>query len=149
MKKIFMISISFLLFLFIITPPAYCYNAQRVIIPYAVVSTSWWTGLAIHNESDSTLYVLVTVYDDTGKKIDAECYAVQPEGLRVDLLENFVDDPVGGRVSIHVQTTGGWSDRFSVTMFMGNTKNSQGFGFQTYWSESYILDDMIVCKINP
>lgn len=145
-NKYFLCLASFLIFSFLFTGSAFAIAQQRVVIPYAVENDRWWTGIAVQNPTNETMYCYISIYDEDGELIDGGCFTVDPKAIYADSIDTFVSATVEGRVSIYIQTNvgDGWTTPFSVTMFMGN--NESGFGMQTFESEDY--DSMlIICGI--
>lgn len=135
-KKVLCGSISTLLLVFLTVSTAFCLDLQRIIIPYALVEGDWWTGLAVHNQSNDDQIFIVSIYDTDGVFIGGSgCLTVAPNATHTDLIENFTDETVTGRISVHITTN--QNEKFSATMFLGNGGASQGFGFDTYTSEDY------------
>ena len=136
---------------FLLALPAVCaaFTAQRIVIPYTVTTSKWWSGLAIHNESDSAETYSVAFYGEDGAYLSGDCVTVQPHAIARDALPNFADDPslIQGAVSVYIRTVGASDATFSATLFMGNTAESQGFGFQSYRSEDHEAFAIILCDI--
>jgi hypothetical protein len=125
------------------------FTAQRIVIPYTVTTDKWWSGLAIHNESDSAETYSVSFYAEDGTFIAGDCVTVQPRAMVRDALPAFASDPemIDGAASVYIRTTGASDDTFSATLFVGNTAESQGFAFQSYRSEDYEAFAVILCDI--
>lgn len=138
-----------LITIFFISSSALGFTAQRLIVPYATVASSYWTGLAIHNESTSSQTVIVSIYDASGSLIGAsDCITIASGAIYADLIDNFISETISGRISVYIRTVGSDTNRFSATMFMGNTgSNNPGFGFQTYYSEDYETEITYLCLI--
>jgi hypothetical protein len=145
MKKKHLISLAVvLIFSFVFTgstiaimPPSI--TVQRVVIPYTAVSSNWWTGLAIHNQSSASETYYIHFYDEAGNFISGSSVTIPAHGTSKDSVQNYADDPadIDGSVSVYIETDGVSDETFSATIFIGNTASSQGFGFQTYWSQEY------------
>jgi hypothetical protein len=137
------ISLAFILFFsFIISDSSFgimfTVTAQRIIIPYTTVSEKWWSGLAIHNESNAAHTYYVGFYDEDGTELFGKCVTIAPHAIDKNSLQNYASDPteIKGAVSVYIRTTGASDEPFSATLFMGNTAETQGFGFETYRSQS-------------
>ena len=152
MKKQLMLGwVMALVLCFLLTCPAVsaAFTAQRIVIPYTSTTDKWWSGLAIHNESDSTETYSVSFYAEDGTFIAGDCVTVQPHAIARDALPGFASDPemIDGAVSVYIRTVGPSSTTFSATLFVGNTAESQGFAFQSYRSEDYEAFAIILCNI--
>jgi hypothetical protein len=109
-------------------------TGQQIIIPYAVLGSGWWSGVAINNASNSQMLFSFGVYKDNGQWVDGIQFAVAGHAMKVDLLENFFGGtPPSGRMSLVIQTH--TNVPFQATLFVGNDEG--GFGFQNYTSSDY------------
>jgi len=145
MKKKYFISLAvIMIFSFVSTgstiaimPPSF--TVQRIIIPYTAISNNWWTGLAIHNQTNASQSYFVYFYDEAGNYIPGGSITIPAHGIDKDSVQNYANDPadIDGSVSVYIETNGASDETFSATIFIGNTASSQGFGFQTYWSQDY------------
>ena len=125
---------------------------QYLNIPYGTVAGDYWTGIAIHNESDLDIEYHVTIYDANGTLIGEsdDCLLIDAHATHVDLIENFIDESFTGRFSVIIRPIYASTYRFSVTMFMGNTGSSnQGFAFTTYRSENSTNPVLPGCTPEP
>lgn len=120
---------------------------QRITIPYLTKNGDYWSGLAIHNESNASQTFTVSLYDANGSRIGvSDCIEIAPRGMHVDLIENLISETVKGRVSMVIRTVDKSTDRFSVTVYIGKGGSSgQGFSFSSYKSESYETSDIFSC----
>jgi len=93
------------------------------VFAYSDNTTYWWTGLVIFNLSSSANTIMVGCFDTAGNAVAAGTLSLAANGLVADLLDNFVDESVSGRVSaISIFGTGD----FIADRFVGNTQG--GFG---------------------
>jgi len=93
------------------------------IFAYSDNTAYWWTGLVIFNLSSSANNLMVGCFDTEGNAVAAGTLSLAANGLVADLLDNFVDESVSGRVSaISIFGTGD----FIADRFVGNTQG--GFG---------------------
>lgn len=148
MKKKFCLCVaSIFIFSFLVTGSAFAITQQRIVIPYASENNTWWTGIAVHNPTDETMYCYLSVYAEDGSLIGGDCFTVDPKAIKADNIINFINETIEGRISIYIQTndSDGWTVPFSVTMFMGNDQS--GFGMQTFQSQDYETIGIILCRI--
>lgn len=132
-------------------PPPEPYHAQKIFIPYTSITGKWWTGLAITNESSDDQSYYLRFYDENGNFIASGCLWVDAHAIYTDALQNYFVNKnwLAGHVSIEIIQTADGGDRFSTTLFMGNTAESKGFGFQSFRSEDYEMDGAVMCMELP
>jgi hypothetical protein len=131
-------------------PPLPTFTIQKLVIPYTSVTGKWWSGLAISNESNYEETYYLTVYDETGAVVGSGCLTIDAHAIHTAALQDYLSlgEDIQGHVSIHIRTTIS-QEPFSATLFMGNTAESQGFGFQSFRSEESVTHDIIFCDGPP
>lgn len=129
-------------------PPLPSFTVQKIVVPYTSITGKWWTGLAISNESNFEETYYLMFYDETGAAIAGGCLTIDAHAIHTDALQNYLSlgEAVGGHVSIHIRTVSS-NEPFSATLFMGNTAESQGFGFQAFRSEEFTTNQVIQCDL--
>jgi hypothetical protein len=108
---------------------------QRIFIPYAVVGDGYWSGLVIHNTSNSAMTFIVCVYTNTGEgHYGTAVVDVQPHAMEARPVENFLGSHVlSVQMSLQILTI--TNTPFQATLVIGS---ENGFGFQNYKSEDYL-----------
>jgi len=153
MKKCFTVLLGIIMiFLFsgiassLTPPPIPIFTVQKIVIPYTAVTGKWWTGLAISNESNFEDTYQLKFYDETGMIIGSGCITINAHAIHTSALQDYLDlgEDVNGHVSIHIRTVSSQKP-FSATLFMGNTAESKGFGFQTFRSEEFTTTGFVLC----
>jgi len=126
------------------------WTAQNVNIPYVSVNATagYWAGVSIHNESSSMMTVNLFLTDSTGATVaTSNCNNIDAGGSITDLLDNFFNTTIPtGRYTLNIESNGASSNRFSATLFMGNTGESNpGFAFQSFRSENFESSYFFFC----
>jgi len=127
------------------------YTAQKIFIPYTSITGKWWTGLAITNESAESHNYYLRFYAENGDFIASGCITVNAHAIFTDALQNYFvnGDWVDGHVSVEIIQVSDSTVKFSATLFMGNTAESRGFGFQSFRSENYEMFSDLMCQQLP
>ncbi len=141
MKKIYLI-ILFVLLLpvassFAITPPTA--TGQQILIPYALIDAGWWSGVAIHNTSDSDMTFSFGAYRAVdGGYVSGVTFTVAAHAMEVRMLGDFFSGtPPTGRMSPLIRCDTNLAPTFQATLFVGNSDDG-GFGFQNYTSWDWV-----------
>jgi hypothetical protein len=152
LKKTVVFSIISLFFLALFSSTAFCGASQRINIPYVSINSAngYWAGLSIHNEGDSDRTFNLHLYDSTGALVrSASCWDISAGGFKMDLLENwFTGKPAvtDGRYVLYIEVNGDTTDRFSATLVMGCTGDSNpGFAFESFRSENFNQTSIVLC----
>ena len=92
-----------------------------------------------------------TVYAENGDFIASGCITVNAHAIFTDALQNYFvnGDWVDGHVSVEIIQVSDSTVKFSATLFMGNTAESRGFGFQSFRSENYEMFSDLMCQQLP
>ena len=110
-------------------------TGQQILIPYAQVGDGYWSGVAIHNLTSSSMTFSFSVYKSDGIWVSGSSFTVAPHAMEVRLVESFFSGMApSGRMSVLIKCPTDGSLPFQATLFVGS---DQGFGFQNYKSEAY------------
>jgi len=121
-------------------------TGQQIFIPYTQVGEGYWSGVVIHNTSDSTMSFYIGVYKDDGVWVYGSSFSVAPNAMKVDTLENFFGGtPPSLRMSPVIRTH--TNVPFQATLFVGS--DAGGFAFQNYVSSDWIHQDPLPPIIVP
>jgi hypothetical protein len=111
-------------------------TGQQILIPYAQVGDGYWSGVAIHNTSNSSMTFSFSVYKSDGILVYGGSFTVAPHAMEVRLVESFFSGMApSGRMSVLIKCPTDGSLPFQATLFVGSDQG--GFGFQNYKSEAY------------
>jgi hypothetical protein len=114
--------------------PAPTGTVQQILIPYTQVGEGWWSGLVIHNISDSSMTFYTAAYEENGTLHGGSTVSVAAHAMDVRVLEGFFGGtPPSLRMAVRLRST--TNVPFQATLFVGN--DTGGFGFQNYTSEDY------------
>jgi hypothetical protein len=114
-------------------PPA---TGQQILIPYAQVGDGYWSGVAIHNITSSSMTFSFSVYKSDGTWVSGSSFSVAAHAMEVRLVESFFSGMApSGRMSVLIKCPTDGSSPFQATLFVGSDQG--GFGFQNYTSEAY------------
>lgn len=107
-------------------------GSQSVDVPYAVVGSGWWSGIAITNTSSSPITPIVYITNSDGTSHCIALSTIASGAIYAELIENIIPSAtLTDRVWLTVVNNG--SEDFDVTLFVGQTDG--GFGFQAFHSE--------------
>jgi len=107
-------------------------GSQSVTVPYAVVGSGWWSGIAITNTSSHAITPIVYISNSDGTSHCTALSSIASGAIYADLIENIIPSlTLTSRVWLSVVNNG--ADEFDVTLFVGQTDG--GFGFQAFHSE--------------
>ena len=106
-------------------------DGYAVTIAYYVVSSGWWTGLAIYNSSSESNSIKVGCLDSTGDVQAAGTLSLIPYAFEADLLANFM---TGGSVPETGSIFISGSAPFIVDRYLGG---AGGFGEIQLEAEAY------------
>lgn len=145
-KQSKLLALILLACIFFFSGTAISATLQRIVIPYTVIKTNWWTGLAIHNESESSATYHIIFIDENGQYISGNCFEVPPFCIKKGVIQEFATPlQLNGYYSIHIWNIESPSEPFSATLFMGNNAANEGFGFDTFRSHDFETSALVQC----
>lgn len=130
-----------------IAESAQCFTAQQLWAPYVVIEDEWWSGGSLHNQSSETELYSFSFYDPEGNRVGGKCILLEANEQKTLFMQDFTypGEIDTGRYSVYIRTAGMSQNKFSFTLFVANSADSMGFGFQTYNSEDFETESIVVC----
>ena len=124
--------------------PATVVEHQRIVIPYYTKNDpSWWTGIAVHNPTDTTSCYCASVYNSNGNLVGETQFTLDPKAQYIGLPNDFSGTTTPARGSLHIVQN--YSEKFDATIFTGNNDKNKGFGTTSYRSHEYDPDSPCEC----